>query len=206
MSVENSSQLGLRERSKIRRRRLILLTALRLFAERGFERTTIADIADAAQVAPRTVSGYFPSKLDFITEWPANRSRRLLELYGLDPGVKFIDLLDAFWRDARENLDQEEAALTRAMALANPGVAAMAEAAVSHREERETLTLPGAADLEGDLLQDAGRAAIRGVNHAYFTGLADQRMTDDLHKDLLEVVQIIANATNAGHGALQPGQ
>lgn len=181
--------MGLRERSKTKRRRLILLTALRLFAENGFERTTIADIADAAEVAPpRTVSGYFPSKLDFITEWPANRSRRLVELFGEDPGASFTDLLDRVWRDARENLDPEEAALTRAMALANPGVAAMAEVAISEREERQTLKLPNES-APGGVFQDAGRAAINGVNQAYFTGLAEQQMTDELHDHLLDPVR-----------------
>lgn len=152
------------------------------------------------------MSGYFPSKLAFITEWPANRSRRLLELYEQHPRASFTDLLDKFWRDARENLDREEAALTRAMALANPGIAAMAEVAVSQREERQALTLPGDTAQASGLLQDAGRAAINGVNHAYFTGLAEERMTDELHNNFLALAQTIADATGTGHGALRPGQ
>jgi len=56
--------MGLRERSKARRRATIIQAALELFAERGYDATTIADIAAAAEVAPRTVALYFPSKQD----------------------------------------------------------------------------------------------------------------------------------------------
>ncbi|MGL5819019.1 MAG: TetR family transcriptional regulator, partial [Phycicoccus sp.] len=36
--------------------------AMRLFAERGYAATTVADIARAADIAPRTFFGYFPTK------------------------------------------------------------------------------------------------------------------------------------------------
>jgi AcrR family transcriptional regulator len=44
------------------RRRDILDAALRLFAEKGFEETTVQQIAEAAHVATGTVYLYFPSK------------------------------------------------------------------------------------------------------------------------------------------------
>ena len=59
---------GLRERKKDRTRATITRVALELFARDGFHATTIPAIAEAADVAPRTVSTYFPSKEGIVFE------------------------------------------------------------------------------------------------------------------------------------------
>jgi len=50
------------ELAKAARREEILTAARRVFAERGFRGTTIADIAEAANIALGTIYLYFPSK------------------------------------------------------------------------------------------------------------------------------------------------
>ncbi|MDX3074229.1 TetR/AcrR family transcriptional regulator [Streptomyces sp. NPDC088354] len=55
---------GLRERGKARRRAAITRAAFELFAAQGYDATTIAEIAAAAEVSPRTVTLYFRSKQD----------------------------------------------------------------------------------------------------------------------------------------------
>ncbi len=62
----NPAKLGLRERKKQQTREKIARVALELFAERGYDETTLAEIAEAAEVAPRTIFAYFDSKDDIL--------------------------------------------------------------------------------------------------------------------------------------------
>lgn len=57
---------GLRERRKRQARQAISGAAMALFEERGFDKVTISQVADAAGVSKMTVTNYFPRKEDLV--------------------------------------------------------------------------------------------------------------------------------------------
>jgi AcrR family transcriptional regulator len=58
--------MGLRELKKEQTRQLIAETAWQLFADRGFDQVTVAEVAREAMVATATVFNYFPTKEDLF--------------------------------------------------------------------------------------------------------------------------------------------
>jgi AcrR family transcriptional regulator len=71
---------GLRDLKKARTRRLIADTAARLFAEHGYERVTVTDVAREAEVAEQTVYNYFPTKERLVTDREEQVQDRLCDL------------------------------------------------------------------------------------------------------------------------------
>jgi len=56
------ADLPLRERKRRRTRALLIETGRQLFEERGYDETTVADIAAAAEIGSRTFFAYFETK------------------------------------------------------------------------------------------------------------------------------------------------
>jgi len=117
---------GLRERKKQRTRDQIVEAAMRLFAERGYQATTIADIATAADVAPRTFFSYFPSKEAVVFH---NVERDLdglaTALRDRLPGETVFDALRR-WIDAMFEgwaADEQEAVLRKRLCREDEGLA-----------------------------------------------------------------------------------
>jgi AcrR family transcriptional regulator len=90
-------QPGLRERKKQKTRETIASVALELFAEQGYEHTTIAEIAEAAEISPRTIFTYFPSKEDILfCDMPEAYERFERGLRERAEGVTTLDVVREF--------------------------------------------------------------------------------------------------------------
>jgi len=84
---------GLRERRRVRVKLMVQAEALKLFADKGYEQTTIDDIAHASAMSPRTFFRYFPTKEDVVL-WDEYDELSFAELLGSqeheDPLVRLI--------------------------------------------------------------------------------------------------------------------
>jgi AcrR family transcriptional regulator len=121
---------GLRERKKLRTRQSIAAAALRLFDDRGYEETTIADIAAAAEVSPRTFFSYFPSKEDVVFSEIDDRLADVRERLDRRPsGESPLDTMRRVVLDTMEALAAEDgqfAAVRIRLMLERPALQARA--------------------------------------------------------------------------------
>jgi len=111
--VATSTPLGLRERKKIKLRRSVQREALRLFAEQGYDATTVEQIADAADISTTTFYRYFPTKEDTVLH---DEYDRIVEdvVAGSDPDDSLVQVVRQVFAALAAALEEErESALAR---------------------------------------------------------------------------------------------
>ncbi|WP_346618466.1 TetR family transcriptional regulator [Blastococcus montanus] len=79
---------GLRERKKLATRLTLHRAALQLVAERGLDGVSVEDIADRAEVSPRTFFNYFPSKVDAVIGLDPAEPVQLSEEFAARPAAE----------------------------------------------------------------------------------------------------------------------
>ncbi|WP_188192827.1 TetR/AcrR family transcriptional regulator [Nonomuraea sp. SYSU D8015] len=124
---------GLRERKKQRTRRALIEAALRLFEEKGYAETTLAEIAAEADVSTRTFFSYFTSKEDLVFYDGQERLEKALALLatrrpGEPPSALLVRLIDASFDWAAQDgaLTFEETELRTRLVMTEPALQARA--------------------------------------------------------------------------------
>ena len=199
------AKLGLRERKKQQTRDRIVREALKLFAERGYDDTTLADIADAADVAPRTIFAYFEGKEDIIlckelTFLNALRTK----LDERPPGTTTVDAL----REFLSGIDppDDEAKLRKQILSSNPSLQLSMRA--RHGQLEPMLAASIAKDL-GTGPDDIRSLLVAASMTAAFTSVRDRFMEADpggesiTHEDGMAVLDQVLEFLRGGLEALQ---
>ena len=99
--VQKSSPLtGLRERKRAKTLARIQDEAMRLFIERGFETTTLDDIAEAADVSRRSLFHYFESKEEIVFSTRADFPALITEAVARRPADEpLLDMVENALKD-----------------------------------------------------------------------------------------------------------
>jgi mycofactocin system transcriptional regulator len=94
MTAGADSVVGLAGRRRITSRAELERAAFDLFDRKGFDRTTVDDIARAAGIGRRTFFRYFPSKNDVAWgDFDAELARMRRRLSAADPGTPMMDAI-----------------------------------------------------------------------------------------------------------------
>ncbi|WP_084508635.1 TetR/AcrR family transcriptional regulator [Nocardia pseudovaccinii] len=160
---------ALRDRKRERTRRALLEAAAELFENRGYEETTVADIAAAAEVGTRTFFNYFASKEELLFPEQDERVRAAVAaIASRRPGERPVEVLLRALRAAGDNpgehlvddLNARIAALRAQVSRTVPAVSGRAAHAqlVAQREIARQLHMAFPAELD-----DVGAAALVGA-------------------------------------------
>ena len=206
------------ERRKRRTRQAIQKAALELFAERGYRETTISDIAERAEVAPRTVTVHFPAKeellldaepftLDSLSERLSARGQRESAVEALrdwmattmmEVETSASELDKRFWqrRAVRAHIINTEPELRgRSRASYFPFERALAEAIGEDLGESGNSLIPRLAAL----------SAVAGLRELYESDEAMALAAPPSAAELLELVDTVIRFVQAGlEGGEQP--
>jgi AcrR family transcriptional regulator len=107
---------GLRERKKRETREAITRAAWKLFARRGFDAVTVADIARAAKVSEKTVFNYFPAKEDLVFGAGMQRTAALIDaVRARPPGASIVEPFRRWTMDYLDRVEHDPVESTTAI-------------------------------------------------------------------------------------------
>src|SRR4051812_16541369 len=169
---------GLRERKKLATRVALHEAALRLVAERGLEHVSVDDIAERAEVSPRTFFNYFSSKDDAVLGLDPAATDHMVEfLRGRPAEESPVQAMRAVARaQAAEMLGETELWPLRLRVIeTHPALLGRLAASFGQSERAMTAAIAErtgstADDLYPQLLAGVGAAAMRSALHTWLAG------------------------------------
>jgi AcrR family transcriptional regulator len=198
---------GLRERKKRRTRRALADAALRLFAERGYEATTVADIAAAADVSTRTFFSYFRSKDDVLFVETDERIALIPMLFaarapGEPPLAVLRELVTLMLEKAVPSLTGEPAGSRMQIMAASPELQARALQRVLTAEQVLAESLRSAYPELDDTVAVAVSGGLIGALRAVgMHGAERGDSPEELRAAMLQALNVIANGLDSLTGS-----
>ena len=202
---ETPTKLGLRERKKQQTREKIAEVALRLFAERGYDQTTLADIAEESEVSPRTIFSYFESKEDILfCEEPSFHHRIREALEQRPPGATTVDALREFLASVPPA--DEQAMLRKKIMAANPALQVKMRARAGQLESMLLDSIArdlgaGPDDIRPPLIAASMTAAFTTVRER-LEASTNEQLT---HEQVMQILDEVLEFLRGGIEALQRG-
>jgi AcrR family transcriptional regulator len=179
-------QLGLRDRKRQQTRQALIGAAMRLFGEKGYDETTVAEIAAAADVSTKTFFNHFASKDEVLFPHLSGRiDAAVAVIEQRAPGENVADVLvraleHMLASAVRDELAAGLASTRLPWVLSVPAVQAatlrryfLAETRLAealHRAYPQTLDEPAAAAAIGSLMGAVLAAALVSLQHGATTG------------------------------------
>jgi AcrR family transcriptional regulator len=218
--VQEPPALGLRERKKQQTRQQVAEAARRLFAERGFEHVTVAEVARAAEVSQQTVFNYFATKEDLVF-WRlgAFEEELLASIRDREPGQSALAAFEGFLLQQRGLLASPEpgaqemlAAVARTIAE-SPALRAREQQIFSgFTDALAALLAEETGAGEGDVRPWVAANAIIGIHRAVVAHARRRVIEGARHPELAEEVRATAEQAVAlvegglrGYAAKAPG-
>jgi AcrR family transcriptional regulator len=201
----DSGNLGLRERKKQQTREKIASVALELFDERGYDETTLAEIAEAADVSPRTIFAYYESKEDILFCAEGRFLERMTQMLEERPAdATTIDTIREFFASIEP--PDEQAKLRKKVIMANPALEMRLRA---HHTELEPMLVKSIArdlgagpdDMRPLLIAASMTAAFMSVRDRFFEAEAGGEPIGN--EQAFAILDQVLEFTRAGVEALQ---
>jgi AcrR family transcriptional regulator len=166
----SSTEPSLRERKRAETHARIQAEGMRLFLDKGFEATTLDEVAAAAEVSRRTLLNYFGSKEEIVFSTKADFPQFIADAVAARPAAEpLLDMVENALIDLAERHRSDQARAVAALICATPSLHAGDQAKYERIERLLAKTLAAWFEPSGAVQRSTGERAAR-VSSRRFSG------------------------------------